>query len=168
MMRRISVLLITTEDLQIDASKMSSEWSSDSELFYNADHYEQDILEIDYNGTDGLMFSESPDIPSSPPPIVSDELEDILQTSSETVFEDEIEMNCPLHGQTIKLEDIYYSIDTSSPSTDTSEEIPLDELQESSQDTSGATSPNGNYTQEFDRLQNLPYEIVERARQVFC
>ena len=142
---------------------MSSESSSDWELFCNSDDYEQEIFEVDYNSPDGLVLSEWPDILSSPQPNVSSE--DLLQTSSETVSEDEIEMNHLLHGQMIKLENIYHSNDLSTPSAEISEDSALDELQDSNQDTSGTTSPTGNYIQEFDRLQNLPYEIVERARQ---
>jgi hypothetical protein len=141
---------------------MSSESSSDWELFCKSDDYEQEILEVDYNSPDGLVLSEWPDIPSSPQPKVSSE--DLLHASSETVSEDEIEMNHLLHSQMIKLENIYYSNDMSTPSTETSEDIPLDELQDSNQDTSGTTSPTGNYIQEFNKLQNLPYEIVERAK----
>jgi hypothetical protein len=140
---------------------MSSESSSDWELFVNSDDYEQEILEVDYNNPDEVMLSEWSDILSSPHPNVS--CEDLLQTSSETISEGEIEMNHLLQGPIIKLENIYYSNDLSTPSTETSEDIPLDELQDSNQDTSGTTSPTGNYIQEFDQLKNLPYEIVERA-----
>jgi hypothetical protein len=130
---------------------MASDSGSDWDLFSNSP-----------DDADGATLPGSLELPSSPRPSVSVAACDSIQSSRRTLSEDEIQFAHLLQLQMIKLEDLHNSSEISVSSADDSDDVPLDELRETIEDSSSMIFPN--HIPEFDRLPNLPYGIVERAR----
>jgi hypothetical protein len=140
---------------------MASDSSSDWDLFSNSQD-DEGILETGLDCADGATLSESLEFPSSLPPNVPVGTCDNIQSLGRTLSEHEIQFGRALQLQIIKLEDLHNSRETTVGSVDDSGDIPLDELRETIEDIPSTTFPYR--IPEFDRLPNLPYEIVERAR----
>jgi hypothetical protein len=143
--------------------RMASDSNSDWDLFSASQDYEV-ILETGSDYVDGVTLSESLEFSSSPPSSGSVGTCDSIQSSHGTLSEDEIQFGHLLQHQMIKLEDLHDSSEITLSSPDDSDDIPLDELRETIEDSSSTIFLN--HIPEFDRLPNLPYEIVERARSV--
>lgn len=159
--RRCPLTIKPNHSPEINLIRMASDSSSDRDLFSHSQDYEA-IFDIGSDYADGVTLSESLECLSSPSPSLSVQARDRMENLRGSVSEDEIQFAHLLQLQMIKLEDLHYSSELSAGSGYDSEDIPLDELRETIEDSSGTMFPNR--IPEFDRLPNLPYEIVERAR----
>jgi len=87
--------------------------------------------------------------------------ENLFVSDDTSIPEDDI--TSPTTDDFIKLEDLYQ--DETLDSTDYSQDnIPLEDLQESQSNSYSSIPSSSPSIPDFDQLQNLPHEIVERSR----